>query len=118
MIGVKEYSMEAPRLTVSRSWRRLLAGPNCLAEASINNGSSDPDGDAIVLVQSPPGPYPVGSRLVTLTVTDPLGLSNSCSSVVTVLDTTPPAIVCPTNLLRSNDFNQCCAVVSFSLPPA
>ncbi len=74
------------------------AGANCLATASINNGSSDPDGDSITLVQTPPGPYPLGQTIVTLTVTDKWGLSSSCSSTVTVVDATAPIINCPTNL--------------------
>ena len=64
----------------------------CSAEASVDGGSYDPDGDPITLVQSPPGPYPVGSTLVTLTVTDDNGASSSCSATVTVVDTQPPII--------------------------
>jgi hypothetical protein len=97
--------------------RTVSANSNCLAEASINNGSFDPDLDPLTLAQFPPGPYPLGSNLVTLTVTDPMGLSNSCSAVVTVLDTTPPVLGCPSNLMRTNDFDECGAVVRFLLPP-
>ena len=55
------------------------------ARASINNGSSDPDGDELTLTQSPPGPYGLGKTPVTLTVADPYGGSNSCSATVTVV---------------------------------
>ena len=36
-----------------------------MADASINNGSFDPDGDPITFSQSPPGPYPLGTNVVT-----------------------------------------------------
>src|SRR5262249_37815785 len=71
----------------------VSAGANCMADASIDNGSFDPDaGDTITLTQTPPGPYPLGSTGVTLTVTDNHGASNTCFSRVTVIDTTPPSI--------------------------
>ena len=35
----------------------VSAGSNCTADASIDNGSFDPDGDPITLTQSPSGPY-------------------------------------------------------------
>ena len=63
----------------------VAAGPSCTATASIDNGSSDPDGDPITLVQSPAGPYALGATIVTLTVTDSEGASSNCSATVTVL---------------------------------
>ncbi len=57
----------------------------CLVRASINHGSSDPDGDKLTFSQSPPGPYGVGETPVTLTVADPYGGSSSCSATVTVV---------------------------------
>jgi hypothetical protein len=71
------------------------AGTTCQADASVNNGSFDPDGDTITTSQAPQGPYPLGTNLVTLTVTDPYGSSNSCSARVIVVDRTPPTLVCP-----------------------
>ena len=56
----------------------------CLANASIDNGSFDPDGDPITLTQSPPGPYSLGTTPVTLTVTDNHGASSQCTATVTV----------------------------------
>ena len=34
----------------------VSAGPTCTASTSIDNGSNDPDGEAVTLAQSPPGP--------------------------------------------------------------
>ena len=63
-----------------------------VANVSINAGSSDPDGDTLILSQTPAGPYGLGSTLVTLTATDPGGLSSQCQATVTVVDTTPPVV--------------------------
>jgi hypothetical protein len=70
----------------------VSAGANCQADASVNHGSFDPDGDPITVRQVPPGPYPLGTNHVTLMVTDDKGASNSCSALVIVLDRTPPVL--------------------------
>lgn len=92
----------------------VTAGANCNAAASIDNGSFDPDGDSIVVSESPSGPYSLGSTLVTLTVTDGHGGSSQCTATVTVLDGTPPSINCPANIVTSTTAGQCTAVVHFS----
>jgi len=66
------------------------------ATASIDNGSVDEDGDTLTFKQSPAGPYPLGSTPVTLTVTEPENLSNSCTANVIVKDMENPTISCPT----------------------
>ncbi len=71
----------------------VTAGANCTADASINNGSFDPDGDAITITQSPAGPYPLGTTPVTLTVTDSKGASSQCSSTVTVNNPAPTVTI-------------------------
>jgi hypothetical protein len=71
----------------------VAAGLNCTANATIDDGSFDPDaGDTITLRQSPPWPYSLGSTPVTLTVTDNRGASSQCTAMVTVVDNTPPTI--------------------------
>ena len=68
----------------------VSADSACTANASIDNGSYDPIGDSITFVQSPPGPYPIGSTNVVLTVFDSGGASSLCSGTVTVIDDRPP----------------------------
>jgi hypothetical protein len=70
----------------------VAAGPSCTANASIDNGSYDPDGDPITIAYSPAGPYSLGDTAVTLTVTDDKDASDSCTGTVTVVDNTKPTI--------------------------
>jgi hypothetical protein len=64
----------------------------CIADATIDDGSSDPDGGPITVVQSPAGPYPLGVTHVTLTCTDSDGAGATCDATVTVVDATPPSL--------------------------
>ncbi len=91
----------------------VAAGTNCVADASVNNGSFDPDGDPITISQVPAGPYPLGTNLVSLTVSDNHGASNSCSALVIVQDRTPPVILC-----ASNKLVECATAWSFDPPSA
>ena len=68
------------------------AGAECNAPASIDNASSDPDDDPITITQDPAGPYGLGDTVVTLTVTDDSGESDSCTATVTVEDNTCPTV--------------------------
>ena len=66
----------------------------CEADASIDDGSYDPEGGPITLSQDPPPLYPLGDTLVELTVEDDQGATASCFGTVTVVDETAPAIDC------------------------
>ena len=72
----------------------VVADASCQANASIDAGSFDPNGDTFSLSQVPPGPYSLGDTLVELTVTDEHGLSDTCEATVTVVDETHPTIAC------------------------
>ena len=67
----------------------------CIASASVDAGSSDPDDDPITLTQTPAGPYGLGATNVTLTVTDDKSATDSCISTVTVEDQESPRVTCP-----------------------
>jgi len=64
----------------------------CVADASIDDGSTDADGDTLTLTQAPPSPYALGTTLVRLTATDPKGAFSQASGNITVVDRTPPTI--------------------------
>ncbi len=62
--------------------------------------------------------FNVGTTTVTLTATDGVDNSTSCSFTVTVNDTQPPVAVCPSNITQPASSGQCSAAVSFTVPPA
>ncbi|MCW3074164.1 MAG: hypothetical protein JWP69_1233 [Flaviaesturariibacter sp.] len=82
----------------------------CKGSATINqfnNGSSDPDGDAMTFSISPAGPYAIGTTQVTLTVTDSKGASSSCVTTITVRDVNGPAITLPAGITVAAPAGQC-----------
>jgi T5SS/PEP-CTERM-associated repeat protein len=87
-----------------------------IAPAAMDNGSFDPDGTIVSRVLSPAGPYPKGTNLVTLTVVDNQGASNSCTANIIVVDATPPTISCPANIVTNAPQGQSSVVVNFPNP--
>ncbi len=74
----------------------VAAAPGqCGANASIDDGSFDPEGAPLLLSQDPGGPYPIGDTEVTLVAFDG-ELSASCTATVTVTgeNTSPTVLSC------------------------
>jgi hypothetical protein len=111
----KEAVLTVNRAPVARCLStNVPADANCLAQVSVENGSFDPDGDAITFNQLPAGPYPLGTNLVTLFVTDVHGLSSSCIAEIAVYDTEPPTLTCPSDIVITNAHNAWTSIVTFS----
>jgi len=55
-----------------------------------------------------------GSATVTFTATDACGNASSTTSTFTIVDTDAPSLVCPANIVVSNDLNQCGAIVNYN----
>ncbi|HRI58588.1 MAG TPA: HYR domain-containing protein [Saprospiraceae bacterium] len=60
--------------------------------------------------------FPKGTTTVSFKSTDASGNSTTCSFTVTVNDNEAPKITCPANIVKSNDLNQCGAIVTFPTP--
>jgi hypothetical protein len=60
----------------------------------VNGGSTDPDGDALALSIDPDAGVGLAVTDVTLTVTDPDGLADSCTATVTPVDGIAPTLEC------------------------
>jgi hypothetical protein len=75
----------------------------------VNNGSYDPDGDAITLTLVPEAPFPVGVSEVTLIVSDGYN-ADSCQAMVTV--NTPPTAVAQNLTVAGDTLASCQAAVA------
>ncbi|MCC6840665.1 MAG: HYR domain-containing protein, partial [Flavobacteriales bacterium] len=79
------------------------SGQASITAAMINGGSTDNCGIAIITA-SPTTFTAAGNFPVTLTVTDINGNTSTCTSTVTVIDNTPPVILCqPTTIYIDNN---------------
>jgi hypothetical protein len=63
----------------------VFAGPTGTANANVDNGShGGSPGETVTITQIPPGPYPLGTNNVILTVVDPFGATAQADAIVTV----------------------------------
>ena len=106
-----------------------VAGPDqtveCGNSAALDGtASSDPDGDTLTFQWAASGTVlgttptlavslPLGTNVLTLTVTDPCGASAQTNVTVVVRDTTPPAGSCPGPASATADANCQAAVPDF-----
>jgi hypothetical protein len=62
--------------------------------------------------------FPVGLTINTFRATDGSGLSATCSFSITINDTQPPSLTCPSSVSYNNDPGKCGAVVNYATPTA
>ena len=83
------------------------AADNCTINTLINDFNGTGDASGI---------YPVGTTIVTWTVTDMSGNTATCSMTVTVTDNELPTIICPENISVNTDPGVCGADVTVPQP--
>ena len=88
-----EFTCNVPPVAVCREVTVSADPVFCLATASVNGGSYDPDGLPAPLTTSetPTGPLGLGKHAVTLTASDGES-SRRCVGSIEVADTTPPML--------------------------
>ena len=116
-VGYATYNENSPPIAMCKDILKSTEnGCMTLADVSeFDNGSYDPDDDPFTLSIDPPGPYQLGETTVILTVEDDSGLSDHCIATITVIDSEPPVIACPDNIIVNNNTGLCGAVVNFEL---
>ncbi|TXC81599.1 LamG-like jellyroll fold domain-containing protein, partial [Luteibaculum oceani] len=94
--NVVSYQCNQPPVAVCQN-ALLGTDSNCQAIVTYNDidgGSYDPDGDNFTIQVLNPGPYPIGTHVVTLKVTDPSSETDQCQATVTIKDNVDPIAVC------------------------
>ncbi|MRT17745.1 HYR domain-containing protein [Vitellibacter sp. q18] len=92
-------------------------GNASISVADIDNGSSDACGIASTAIDiSNFTCADVGPNTVTLTVTDINGNSSTCTTIVTVVDTLVPSVICTSDITVNTDAGNCAAIVNFPMP--
>jgi photosystem II stability/assembly factor-like uncharacterized protein len=100
-MGAFESRNRAPVVDAGAD-QTIAAGANCQGQVTLSAVASDPDGEPVTLTWSgafgtASGPsvsltLPLGTHVITVTADDGIGGRASDTVVVTVVDTTPPAI--------------------------
>ncbi|MDD3878349.1 MAG: HYR domain-containing protein, partial [Bacteroidales bacterium] len=84
---------------------------NVCSASNVSLGTPSVDDNCTVanITNNAPSVFPIGTTIVTWTVTDAAGNTATCDQTVTVEDNENPSIICPANLTVSTDANVCSA---------
>lgn len=115
---VSVFDLIAPKVTCQDVTIQLDENGNAsLSPTAIAKDASDICGIAsLSLDQVDFSCANVGDKMVTLTVTDNNGNSNSCDAMVTIIDEIDPSLTCPQDMTVNTDEGECGAYVT--LPKA
>src|SRR5690606_5015959 len=106
---------QAPVVTCPGDMTVSTDAGSCFAvvnfEATVDDNCP---GATVSYVPASGSQFQIGQTLVTATATDAAGNTSTCTFTVTVVDNEPPAIICPMNIVKSNDPGACGAIVTFS----
>jgi hypothetical protein len=106
-----DFDVDPPTLTCPLPRVDLECGP----EATAGEPSARDACSAVTLTSDAPAPLPVGTTAVTFTGTDARGNAATCTTEVTVADTTPPALICPALTTVEGDPARCGAEVTLAV---
>lgn len=94
----RQQSCNAAPVAICKETLTLTAVEGCeasISPADLDNGSFDPEGDPIQFsIDSPESLAVGGPYTITLTVADDHENASTCTTQVTVVETTPPVAIC------------------------
>jgi uncharacterized repeat protein (TIGR01451 family) len=108
---------QAPSITCPSSVTQGTDANHCSAVVTYSNANATDNCPGVgtpVCTPASGTTFAKGTTTVNCTVSDASGNSASCSFTVTINDTQPPSITCPSNVIQGTDPNQCSAVVTYS----
>jgi cysteine-rich repeat protein len=93
--NVEVLDCEPPNLTCPQNFQLQCTGNG---SAQVTPPAATVADNCSATVDAPaPGSMPLGTSLLTYTASDPAGNGASCVTAVTVVDTIPPDLSCPSN---------------------
>lgn len=99
-VTVKPLDTTPPTISGARDITVELTSPAGASVTYAPPTALDDDGEAVaVTCNTPAGLFPLGATTVTCTARDAAGNTASASFVVTVVDTTAPALILPPNVV-------------------
>ncbi len=115
-LGLTATDCEAPVVECAGDTMVIVETSSCGAYIEFSPSATDNLESVSVSCQPGSGSYfPTGWTAVTCIAADAAGNEDTCSFVINVLDTVPPAITCPDTVFEDTDPGQCGAVVRFTV---
>jgi len=116
--SVTVNDVENPSITCPATVTQFADPAQCFATVALGTpGTGDNCAVASFTNDAPSQTvFPVGTNVVTWTVFDIHGNSNSCQQTVAIIDNQPPSIACPTNVVTVANAGVCYATTSLGSP--
>jgi len=115
---VEVYDIELPSVSCPSDISQLTDPGSCVATVSTMGTPSGADNCSIASFTNDfnsttdgNDAYPVGATTVVWTANDASGNTATCEITVTVTDTEPPTVVCPSDITQASDPGACQASV-------
>ncbi|TDO77976.1 gliding motility-associated-like protein [Flavobacterium chryseum] len=101
---------QKPTITCPSNVTKAADANSCTASGVVLGTPTTADNCGVASVtNNAPSTFPIGTTIVTWTVTDNSGNTQTCTQTVTVTDTQKPTITCPSNITQAADANSCTA---------
>jgi uncharacterized repeat protein (TIGR01451 family) len=93
-------------------------GLDTASNVSLGSPTVNENCGSVTIQNDAPSTYPMGTTMVTWTITDEAGNTTTCQQQVSVGDSQPPSMECPSSVLVEAERQATEAVVNYSEPAA